>query len=153
MRELGWVSQEEDRCIVGNNIPVTLLGPELHREPTRVTGAIVRAGLTADSRETYCDGASLALLEDIRQAEIFQGICGGIVAVGSSTNAVLLNVALLEHICSTYPLACTTRSGMRSRSKCERRSTRWKSWSRRGPFSPARCVSYGCGYGTPFEVV
>lgn len=28
--------------------------------------------------------------------------------------------------------------GMRSRSKCESRSIKWKSWRRSGPFGPAR---------------
>ena len=32
VRELGRVSQKEDRCVVGNDVPVALVGPQLHRE-------------------------------------------------------------------------------------------------------------------------
>lgn len=65
VRELGWVPQKEDGCVVGDNIPVTLLSSELDRETTRITSAVVRARLTTDSRESDCDRASLALLEDV----------------------------------------------------------------------------------------
>jgi hypothetical protein len=65
VRELSRVPQKEDRCVVGDNIPVALFGPELHGESTRITSAIVRPRLTADGGESDCDGASLALLEDV----------------------------------------------------------------------------------------
>jgi hypothetical protein len=63
--KLGWIPQEENRSIVGDHIPVTLIGPELNRETTRITGAIVRTRLAADGGESDSDGASLPLLKDI----------------------------------------------------------------------------------------
>ena len=51
------------------------------------------------------------------------------------------------------PLACTTRSGIRSRSKWARRSIKWKSCRRRGPFCPTLWLDSGSLMGQPFEVV
>jgi len=83
--KLGWVSQEKNRCVIGNDIEVAFAREEFHRESARVTGAIVRTGLATDRGESSCDWTSLALLEDIRQAEILQGVCRGIVAMRTST--------------------------------------------------------------------
>jgi hypothetical protein len=48
VRELGGVSDEEDGGVVENPVPVTLLGPELDGEASRVTGSVRRAGLSSD---------------------------------------------------------------------------------------------------------
>lgn len=45
------------------------------------------------------------------------------------------------------------RSGIRSRSKCARRSMRWKSWRRSGPWSPTFWEALGLKTGQPWEVV
>jgi hypothetical protein len=50
--ELRWVSQEEDGCVVGDNIPIALLGPELDRETTRVSGTVVRTRLATNCGES-----------------------------------------------------------------------------------------------------
>lgn len=42
VRELGWISQEEDGCIVGNNIPIPTIRTKFHGEPTRIASTIVR---------------------------------------------------------------------------------------------------------------
>jgi len=66
VRELGWVAEEKDWCVIGNHIPVALLSPELHGEASRVPSTIVRAGLPTNGREADCDWAFLSLLaEDI----------------------------------------------------------------------------------------
>ena len=51
------------------------------------------------------------------------------------------------------PRACTTRSGMRSWSKCMIFSRRWKSSSRVGPRSPTRRLLSVSSTGTPVAVV
>ena len=64
--EFSWISQEEDRCVVSDDVPVALVGPKLDRKSTWITSAIVRARLAADSRESNSNWTSLALLENIR---------------------------------------------------------------------------------------
>ena len=51
------------------------------------------------------------------------------------------------------PAACTTRSGMRSWSKCMIFSRRWKSSNRVGPRSPTRRLLSVSSTGTPVAVV
>lgn len=48
LRELGRISQEEDGCVVGDDIPIALVRPQLDGESTRVTSQIVRSGLATD---------------------------------------------------------------------------------------------------------
>lgn len=49
VRELGRITNEEDRGVVEDPIPVTLVGPEFDGEASRVTGCVSRARLTTDS--------------------------------------------------------------------------------------------------------
>lgn len=49
IRKLGRVAQEENRGIIGNQIPVPLVGSELDGESSRVASAVMRAGLATDS--------------------------------------------------------------------------------------------------------
>jgi len=42
MRKFGRISQKEDWGVVGDDIPVALLSPELNGEPTRVPRTVVR---------------------------------------------------------------------------------------------------------------
>lgn len=60
--KLGWVPQEEDRCVVVNPVPVTLLGIELDGEAAWVASSVCGAFLSSDGRET---GDSLGLLADL----------------------------------------------------------------------------------------
>jgi hypothetical protein len=43
VREFCRISQEEDWGIVGNIVPVALLGPELDGKSTRIAGTVVTA--------------------------------------------------------------------------------------------------------------
>src|ERR1700729_3989931 len=52
VRELGWVANEEDGCVVENPIQVTLLCLQLDRKSTGVTSGVRGTRLAADSRET-----------------------------------------------------------------------------------------------------
>jgi hypothetical protein len=52
MGEFGGIPDEEDRGIVENPIPITLICPKLDGKPTRVTRGISRSRLPADGGET-----------------------------------------------------------------------------------------------------
>ena len=86
--ELGWISQEEDWSVVGNHVPVTLIGSELDGETTWVTGTVVRTRLTTDGGESDCDRALLASLEDVGKADVVKRVGGLVVTVSSSTLGV-----------------------------------------------------------------
>ena len=89
VRELGRVAQEEDGRVVADPVPVALLSLELDREATRVTGAVVRAALTADGREANGDRALLASRrEHVGQAEVIERLGALEEAVSSSTFSV-----------------------------------------------------------------
>lgn len=108
VRELGRVSQEEDGRVVGDEVPVAVVGAELDGKAPGVARQVVRAGLAADGREADRDGALFAL--GAKDVELRQ--------VGDRAGA------LEEAVGAPLLLACTTRSGMRSRSKYESRSMR-----------------------------
>ena len=55
-----WVPDEEDGSVVAHQVPVALLGVKLDGEPTRVTGRIGRARLSAHSAKASRQGSSLA---------------------------------------------------------------------------------------------
>jgi hypothetical protein len=82
------VSEEEDWCIVGNHVPVTLVGTELDGEATRVASAIVRTGLATNRGEADSDGTLLAGLEEVGHAKVFKGIGRLVVSMGTSTLGV-----------------------------------------------------------------
>jgi hypothetical protein len=82
------ISEEEDRGVVGDNIPVAFVGTELDGETTRISGTIVRARLATNSGESHTDGALLASLEDVGHAEVVKGIGGLVETVGTTTLGV-----------------------------------------------------------------
>ena len=88
MRELGGIPNEEDRSVVRNYIPVTLVGAELDTETPRVTSAVVRARLATNRRESNGDGARLPLLEDVCHAQVLKGLCGCVGTMGTGTLGV-----------------------------------------------------------------
>lgn len=93
VRELGGISQEEDGCVIGDDIPVAFIGPHLDSEATRITSQVMRSGLASDSREADSDWAFLALgAEDIGGCEFWNGVCALEVAV--SATALGVNDAL-----------------------------------------------------------
>jgi hypothetical protein len=75
MGEFGGIPQEEDWSVVGNDIPVALLGPQLDSKPSWISGKIMGTGLATDSREPNREGAFLSLgTEDIRRGEVVKRI-------------------------------------------------------------------------------
>jgi hypothetical protein len=82
------ISEEEDRGVVGDNIPVAFVGAELDGETTRISGTIVRARLTTNSGESHADGALLASLEDVGHAKVVKGVGGLVETVGTTTLSV-----------------------------------------------------------------
>lgn len=49
VRKLGRISNEKDRCVILNKIPVTLLGAKFDREASRISSMVVRAAFATDS--------------------------------------------------------------------------------------------------------
>jgi hypothetical protein len=43
--ELHWVANEEDRCVVSYEVPIAILGVELHRETSRIASGVGRSAL------------------------------------------------------------------------------------------------------------
>jgi hypothetical protein len=70
VRELCWVSQEEDGCVVGDPIKVSFGSLELYGETTRVTRRVRGTGFTTDSGESHGDGAFGTFFEHGGQAEV-----------------------------------------------------------------------------------
>ena len=60
MREFGGISQEENRGVVGDQIPIAFVGSELDGKSSGVSSAIVRARPTTDGGESDGYGAFLA---------------------------------------------------------------------------------------------
>jgi len=89
VRELGGVSEEEDRCIVGDEVPVPFVSSELDGKTTRVSGTIMGSRFTTNSRESNGQAAFLSLLrEHVGETEVWNGVCAFKVAVGSRTFGV-----------------------------------------------------------------
>lgn len=57
--ELGWVSKEENRCVVCNQVPVTLVGLELHGEASWITSTRSGRGDRSSGSLTTVMGRSL----------------------------------------------------------------------------------------------
>ena len=62
--ELQRVAEEEDRGVVADDVPVALLGVELHGEAADVALGVGRAALAGDGREA---GEHLGLLADLAE--------------------------------------------------------------------------------------
>lgn len=88
VRKLGRISQEKDRSVVGNQIPVTLSGLELHRETSWITSTVVRSRLTTDSREPYCDWTLLSWLEHVCYTQVLESLGRLVYTVSSRTLSV-----------------------------------------------------------------
>src|SRR5271154_1686066 len=95
MRELGQISQEEDGCVVGDDIPIALIRSQLNGKSTRAMSQIVRSRLITDGGEADGDRTFLPLgTEDIGGRELWYGICAFKVAVGAA--ALGMNDALWD---------------------------------------------------------
>eukprot|EP00968_Pinguiococcus_pyrenoidosus_P000647 scaffold40_cov305-Pinguiococcus_pyrenoidosus.AAC.18 len=136
------VSDEEDGRVVAHEVPVAFLRVELHGVASRVPRRIRRAGLAAHGRKAHCHGRPLPKLVE-------EGCSAVLLHWGKRHKLVMSRPPLISIHCplglppsglvtSKYPnapapLACTTRSGILSRSKCARESTRLKSFVRKKP--------------------
>lgn len=75
VRELGRVTQKEDGGVVGDHVPIALIGTEFDAEATRIASAVVGTGLATDGGETDSDGAFLVGdAEDIGLTQIIHGL-------------------------------------------------------------------------------
>ena len=63
-----WIPDKEDRSVVKDPVPVSLLCVELYGEPTWITSGVCRAFFSADSGEAH---HKVGLLADV--AEYFGG--------------------------------------------------------------------------------
>ena len=69
--ELDRVLDEEDRDVVADEVPVALLGVELHGEAAHVAGEVGRALAAGDGREADEDGRLLAgALEEVGPGDV-----------------------------------------------------------------------------------
>ena len=118
--ELQAVLDEEDRDVVADEIEVALVGVELRREAADVAGGVRRAPRAGHRREP----------DEHRRAR--RPCAGSRPRRGPRARRWPRTTPW-----APAPRAWTTRSGMRSWSKCMIFSRRWKSSSRVGPRSPA----------------
>ncbi len=71
VRELQWVAQEEHRRVVAHQVPVSLLGIELHGEAADVTLGVCGPAFAGDGREAHGDVRGFAdLREHFRPSEL-----------------------------------------------------------------------------------
>ncbi len=137
VRELDAVLDEEDRHVVADQIPVALPGVEPHGESPDIPSSIRRTPGTGHGRESH---EGRACRRRCRRGSGRRSI--------DSMDWVSWNVP-----CAAAPRAWTTRSGIRSWSKCMIFSRRWKSSRRVGPRSPTRRLLSVSSTGTPLAVV
>lgn len=62
--KLGWISQEEDRGVVGDQVEVAIISSELDREASGISSAVVGTRLATNGRESDCDWAFLAFCRE-----------------------------------------------------------------------------------------
>ena len=84
--KLDRVLDKKDRNIVPDDVPVTLLRVELHREAAHIPGEIRRAFVAGDGREAHeCWGLLTGALEEIRTRQFGQGFIVLEIAVSSES--------------------------------------------------------------------
>lgn len=143
VRELDGVPNEEDGSVVASHVPVALLSVKLDCE------AYIAKQVPLGSLSVSAAPFSPATVEKRRKTGVFFPM--------ESKSLALVNLET-SWVTSKYPwaaapLAWTTRSGMRSRSKWASLSSRWKSEITRGPHSPAVTLFWLSSTGCPVEVV
>jgi hypothetical protein len=86
VRELGWVTNEEDGSVVEHPVEVALLGSDLDGKPTGVTSSISGARLASDGRETHRYTGFVAHLgEEVGAGEVGDVVRDFKVTMGTST--------------------------------------------------------------------
>jgi len=89
MRELGWVTDEEDGSVVEHPVEIALLSTDLDGETSGVAGGIGRAALATDGGETDGHlGLGSDILEELDCGDIREGVSRLEVTVGSGTLGV-----------------------------------------------------------------
>ena len=88
VRELGRVTDEEDRGVVAHEVPVTLVRAELDREATGVAQVVARAALASDGAHTARNRALGAFLEDTGDTQVLEAVGALELAVGASALGV-----------------------------------------------------------------
>jgi hypothetical protein len=119
--ELVGIADEEDGRVVADEIPVALVGVELDGEAAHVALGVGGAALAGDGGEAEEGSRSSCRASKRCAARVYLVM-----------SPVTVNVPYAPE-----PLACTTRSGMRSRLKCCICSMRATSCMRSGPRGPA----------------
>ena len=125
--ELGWIANEEYWGIVKDPVPVSFLSPEFDRKATRIARGIGRSVLSSDGREADCAAHAVAhFVEERLGGDVAQIV--GHLEVTMGTSALSMNLGSVGgDLERTSAEMLTTRSGIRSRSKCASRSMWWKS--------------------------
>jgi hypothetical protein len=130
--EFGGVPNKEHGRVVEDPVKVTFIGPQLDGETSWITGGIGGARFTANGGEAYgCTDFLTNGCEKRTRRDIAQVMCELEVTMGTGA----FGVHLTQGECMRNYLTSgmlTTRSGIRSRSKCARRSMWWKSWEKHG---------------------
>ena len=134
--ELDRVLDEEHRDVVADEVPVALLGVELHREAAHVAGEVGRALVAGDGREAHEDRRLLArALEEVGAGDVGERLVGLEVAVGAEAAGVhdALGDALVVEV--------------------EDLLAEVEVLEQRGPASPTVSVFWSSATGTPCCVV
>ena len=74
IRELDRVSDEEDRLVDADQIPIALIGIEFDGEPTRIARGLGRTPVAHHGRETNEDRRLLARLSEQRRLRVAREI-------------------------------------------------------------------------------
>jgi hypothetical protein len=88
VRELGSIAEEENGSVVGDNVPVALVGPELDGESSWVAGTVMGTRFATNCGETYGDWHLLSGLEHVGAGKIIHSIRGLVVSMGTAALCV-----------------------------------------------------------------
>jgi len=108
IREFVGVAHEKHRRVLPDEIPIAFLGVELDGETAHIALGVGGADLARHRREALDQVGLLAILREDRRL----GVLGDVFADR-------------ERAVGAQPLACTVRSGMRSRFWCASFSSSW----------------------------
>lgn len=87
-RKLSRIPQEENRRIISHNIPISLISPKLHREPSWISCTIMTSALASHSRKSDSDRTLLALLEQVCHRQVFNWVGGLVDAMSAGSFGV-----------------------------------------------------------------
>lgn len=161
-----WIANKENWCIIANQIPNAIIRVEFNSKTAWVAYCIGRATFTANRWKTNSNRRLLT-----NMAEEFSGwvllnlrICYFKITEGTSSLCLQIKETTNWLACTFVAVALafnktlifltwTTRSGIRSRSKCDNSSKKLTSCSSNGPRSPTDNVASLTPIGAPDAVV